>query len=150
MKIRKIICVQSDRTCCCIRKFNIVFSLCRVLEVALYFFKNFSETIVKALWSFGVTIVCFLEQESNLWTSALQQRYRLFSRYFLHLLLVNLLLLASLEKRSICRKLNYFQRIKYESLKGDNVVDKATRDVFALFQEAIKLLAVEVLSCFQK
>ena len=72
MKIRKIICVQSDRTCCCIRKFNIVFSLCRVLEVALYFFKNFSEAIVKALWSFGVTIVCFLEQESNLWTSALQ------------------------------------------------------------------------------
>jgi len=53
-------------------------SLCRVLEVTLYFSKGFLEAaargsaIVEALWPFGMTVVCFLGSESNLWSPALQ------------------------------------------------------------------------------
>ena len=49
-------------------------SLYKVLGIALYFFESFSKTAVrrfvatKALWSFKVTVVCFLEQKSNLWS----------------------------------------------------------------------------------
>jgi len=36
------------------------------------------------------------------------------------------------------------------SLDGDNLANKATRDMSALFWEAMVLLAMEALSCFQK
>jgi len=43
MRIRKSGCVELDRTYCCTGKFNIALSLCRVLEITLYFFKYFLE-----------------------------------------------------------------------------------------------------------
>jgi len=49
-----------------------VLSLYRVLEVILYFSKGFSEAfarelaVVEASWPFGMTMVCFLGQKSNL------------------------------------------------------------------------------------
>ena len=72
MRVRKSRCVESNWTCCCIGKFNVALSLCRVLEVALYFSKGFSETaagvlaVTEALQLLGETVVCFLEQKSNL------------------------------------------------------------------------------------
>ena len=53
-------------------------SLCGVLRVALYFSKGFLETAVGVLavaetpQPLGETMVCFLEQESSLWSPALQ------------------------------------------------------------------------------
>ena len=47
-------------------------SLCGVLGVALYFSEDFSEAVAEALWPLGETVVCFLEQKSNLWSSAPQ------------------------------------------------------------------------------
>jgi len=41
MRIRKSRCVELDRTHCYTEKFNIALSLCRVLEITLYFFKDF-------------------------------------------------------------------------------------------------------------
>ena len=47
-------------------------SLYKVLRATFYFSEGFLEVIVgksvvvEALWSLGVTVVCFLEQESNL------------------------------------------------------------------------------------
>jgi len=35
-------------------------------------------------------------------------------------------------------------------LEGNDLTDKATRDVFALFWEAMALQAKDVLSCFQE
>jgi len=76
MRIRKSRCVESNRTCCCIGKFNVALSLCGVLEVTLYFSKDFSEiaagglVVAEALQPLGVTMVCFMEQEFNLWSSA--------------------------------------------------------------------------------
>ena len=61
-----------DETHCCTRKFNITLSLCGVLGVALYFSKGFLEVAVEgsvateALYPLEVTIICFLELESNL------------------------------------------------------------------------------------
>ena len=78
MKIRKSRYVELDRTYCCIGKFNTVLSQYRVLEVTLYFSKGFLEvtarglTVAEVLQSFSVTIVCFLGQKSNLWSSVLQ------------------------------------------------------------------------------
>jgi len=72
MRIGKSRYVELDRTHYCIGKFNVTLSLCRVLEIALYFFKGFSETaakgsaVAKASQPLGVTVVCFLEQESIL------------------------------------------------------------------------------------
>ena len=72
MRVRKSRCVESNWTCCCIGKFNVALSLCGVLGVALYFSEGFSETaagvsvVAKALQPLGETVVCFLEQESNL------------------------------------------------------------------------------------
>ena len=58
----------------------------------------------------------------------------MFLRYFLYLLLFNLLLLASLKERSTCRELDCFLEIEDgDSLEGDDLVDKAIRDRFALF-----------------
>ena len=47
MRIGKSRSVELDRTHCCIGKFNMALSLCKVLEVALYFSKSFSEAAVK-------------------------------------------------------------------------------------------------------
>jgi len=64
--------IESDKTCYYIGKFNVAFSLYKVLRVALYLFKGFLEVTAKVLvatkilYYFGVTIVYFLEQESSL------------------------------------------------------------------------------------
>jgi len=63
MRIGKSRYVELDRTCCYTRKFNVAFSLYRVLEVALYFSKGFLEiaargsAVAEALWPLRVTIV---------------------------------------------------------------------------------------------
>ena len=55
-----------------------VLSLYRVLEVALYFSEGFLEVTVRVLvvveapWPLKVTVVCFLEQKSSLWSPASQ------------------------------------------------------------------------------
>ena len=52
-------------------------SLCGVLGVTLYFSKSFSEVAVGVLvvaeipWLLEETMVCFLEQESSLWSPVL-------------------------------------------------------------------------------
>ena len=52
----------------------------------------------------------------------------------MYLLLVNLLLLASLEERSICRELDCFLEVgDRNGLEGDGLADKAIRDMFVLF-----------------
>jgi len=66
MRIRKSRCVESNWTHCCTGKFNMALSLYRVLGVALYFFKGFSETaarvsaVAEAPQPLGETVVCFL------------------------------------------------------------------------------------------
>ena len=72
MRIGKSRCIESNQTCCCTEKFNIALSLCRVLGIALYFSEGFSEAVAEALQLLGETVVCFLEQESSLWSLALQ------------------------------------------------------------------------------
>ena len=58
-------------------------SLCRVLGVALYFSEDFLETaagvsaVAEALWLLGETMVCFLEQESSLWSPVLCYKLKL-------------------------------------------------------------------------
>jgi len=47
MRIRKSRYVESDRTHCYIGKFNVALSLYRVLGVALYFSKSFSEAAAR-------------------------------------------------------------------------------------------------------
>jgi len=47
-------------------------SLYRVLEVAFYFSESFLEAVAKVPQLLGVTMICFLGQESSLWSSALQ------------------------------------------------------------------------------
>jgi len=72
MRIGKSGYVESDGTHCCIGKFNVALSLCGILEVALYFSESFLEVIagvsavVEVLQLLGVTMVCFLGQESSL------------------------------------------------------------------------------------
>jgi len=53
-----------------------------------------------------------------------------------------------LEERSTCGELYCFLGVGDNTLEGDDLADEAARDVFALFWEAIVLLAKEVLSCF--
>ena len=60
MRVGKSGYVESNRTRCCIGKFNVVLSLCGVLGVALYFSKGFLEAAAEALWPLGETVVCFL------------------------------------------------------------------------------------------
>ena len=78
MRIRKSGCIELDGTYCCIEKFNAALSLCRVLEIALYFSKGFSEVaagvlaVAEALQLLGESMVCFLGQESSLWSPAPQ------------------------------------------------------------------------------
>ena len=75
MRIRKSRCVESDGTHCCTGKFNVALSLCRVLRVTLYFSGGFLKVtagvsvVTEVLWLLGETMVCFLEQESSLWSS---------------------------------------------------------------------------------
>jgi len=56
-------------------------------------------------------------------------------------------LLASLEERFTHIELDCFLRVEDNSLDRDNLVDEATRDVFALFWEAMALPAEEALLC---
>ena len=66
MRIGKSGYIESNRTHCYTGKFNVALSLYKVLEVTLYFSKDFSEAVAEAPWLLGVTMVCFLGQESNL------------------------------------------------------------------------------------
>ena len=74
MRVGKSGYVESNRTRCCIGKFNVALSLCGVLGVALYFSKGFLEAAAgvlaaaEALWPLEETVVCFLGQKSNLWS----------------------------------------------------------------------------------
>ena len=78
MRIRKSRYIELNQTHCCTGKFNVALSLCKVLGVALYFSEGFSEAaaevsaVAEAPWPLGVTIVCFLGQESSLWSPVLQ------------------------------------------------------------------------------
>ena len=73
----------------------------------------------------------------------------MFLRYFLYLLLVNLLLLASLEERSICRELGCFLGVRDgDDFEKEVLADKATGDRFALFWKAMAGLEIEAFSCF--
>ena len=157
MRIRKSGCIELNWTRCCIGKFNAALSLCGVLGVTLYFSKGFSEAatgisaVAEALQLLEETVVCFLGQKSSLWSSAPQQRHRLFSRHFLHSSLVNLPLLASLEERSTCRVLGCFLGAEdRDDLEEGFLVNEATRDKFALFWGVMAELEVEAFPCFQK
>ena len=74
MRIRKSGCIESNWTHCYTRKFNVALSLCRVLGVTLYFSESFLEAaagvsaVAEASQPLGETVVCFLGQESNLWS----------------------------------------------------------------------------------
>ena len=69
----------------------------------------------------------------------------MFLRHFLHLSLVNLLLLASLKERSTHRELGCFLGVRdKDGLDRDYLVDEATKDVFALFWEVMVLPAEKV------
>ena len=73
----------------------------------------------------------------------------MFLRHFLHLSLVNLLLLASLEERSTCRVSDYFLGVgDGDDLEEEFLADRATGGVFTLFWEAITELEVEAFPCF--
>ena len=59
-------------------------------------------------------------------------------RHFLHSLLVNLPLLASLEERSTHEELDYFLEMgDRNGLEEDVLVDEATRDEFVLFWDIV-------------
>ena len=149
MRIGKSGCVESDRTHYCIEKFNVALSLYKVLEVTFYFSKNFLEVAAKASQFLRVAVVYFLGQKFNLQSFTLQQKHKLFLRYFLHLSLINLLLLASLEERSTYGKLDYFLKTEdRDSLEKNIFVDKTTRDKFALFWKAVAGPEVEAFPCF--
>ena len=57
---------------------------------------------------------------------------KLFLRCFLYLLLVNLLLLANLEKKFNHKELDCFLKVVNDILEGNDLMDKVTKDVFAL------------------
>ena len=157
MRIRKSGCIESNWTCCCTVKFNAALSLCRVLRVALYFSEGFSEAatgvsvVAEALWPLGMTMVCFLKQESSLQSPVPQQRHRLFSRHFLCLSLVNLPLLASLKGRSTHKVLDCFLGVGNEDdLEEEFLADETTGNGFALFWGAVAVPEVEAFPCFQE
>ena len=75
----------------------------------------------------------------------------MFSRRFLHSLLVNLPLLASFEERSTRGVLGCFLGAEDEDgLKEGFLADKTTEDGFALLWEAMKEPEVEAFPCFQE
>ena len=47
MRVRKSGCVELNQTRCCTEEFNATLSLYKVLEVALYFSKGFSEAAAR-------------------------------------------------------------------------------------------------------
>ena len=73
----------------------------------------------------------------------------MFLRCFLHLSLVNLLLLASLKERSTHGVLGCFLGAEdRDDLEKGFLADEAAGDKFALFWEAVAVLEVEAFSCF--
>ena len=78
MRVGKSRCVESNWTRCYTEKFNAALSLYRDLGVTLYLSEGFSEAaarvsaVAEALWPLEETMVCFLGQESSLWSSAPQ------------------------------------------------------------------------------
>ena len=73
----------------------------------------------------------------------------MFLRCFLCLSLVNLLLLASLEKRSTHGELGCFLEAGAEDdLEKDVLVGEATRDKFALFWGAVAGPEIKAFTCF--
>ena len=67
----------------------------------------------------------------------------------MHLSLINLLLLASLEERSTHRVLSCFLEAGDKSdLEKELLADEATRDKFALFWKTMAGLEVEAFPCF--
>ena len=73
----------------------------------------------------------------------------MFSRYFLYLLLVNLLLLASLEEKSTYEVLCCFLGAgNGDDLEKKFLANKATRGIFALFWETMAELEVEAFPYF--
>ena len=100
-------------------KFNVALSLCRVLEINLYFSEGFSEAVTEALQLLDMTVVWFIGQES------------------------------SLEERSTHRVLGCFLGVENrDDLEEEFFADKATGDVFALFWRAIAVPEVEAFPCF--
>jgi len=72
-------------------------------------------------------------------------------KHFLHLSLVNLPLLASLEKRSTHRVLGCFLGAEdKDDLEGEFLADEATRDGFVLFWKAVAELKMEAFPCFRE
>jgi len=57
-------------------------------------------------------------------------------------------LLASLKERSTYRKLGCFLGVGDRDGLEDNLADEATRNIFALFWEAVELPAVKAFSYF--
>ena len=75
----------------------------------------------------------------------------MFLRHFLHLSLVNLPLLASLEERSTHGVLDCFLGVEDRDNLGEEVfVNEATKDVFALFWKAMTVPEIEAFFCFQE
>ena len=78
VRIRKSRYIKLNGTYYYIRKFNVALSLCKVLKITLYSSEGFSEAATRELavaevsWPLKLTVVCFLEQESNLWSPVLQ------------------------------------------------------------------------------
>ena len=73
----------------------------------------------------------------------------MFSRCFLHLLLVNFPLLASLEERSIRRVLGCFLGMgDGDGLEEGFLADETAEDGFALLWKAVTEPEVEAFPCF--
>ena len=73
----------------------------------------------------------------------------MFLECFLHSLLVNLPLLASLEERFICGELDCFLGAEDKDDLGEEfLADEAARDRFALFWKAVAELEVEAFPYF--
>ena len=66
----------------------------------------------------------------------------------MHLSLVNLPLLASLEERFTHEELDCFLGVGNKGLNEDSLVDEATRDIFVLFWEITVLPMEEALPYF--
>lgn len=132
---------------CYIRKFNMALSLYGVLRVTFYFYEDFlkatvkKSAVAKVLQPFGTgvqLIVFYITIKAQL-------------SCFLHLSLVNLPLLVSLDKRFTYRKLDCFFKVRdkeLDILEGNDLVDKITRNIFTLFQKPTVLSAEKVLSYF--
>ena len=75
----------------------------------------------------------------------------MFLRHFLHSLLVNLLLLASLKEKSTHGELSCFLGVgDGDDFEKKVLVDEAARDGFTLFWKAMVGLEVKAFPCFQE